>query len=90
MIAEQVDTEILDELDFEPPCEGEAHALARYGHNPEESAAYLIRCRQGGDSVLQCASRVAFMRACSVMKCSRCGTVHRIDMFEFIPLGETT
>lgn len=37
------DASVLEGLDFEPACEGRAHATGRAGHVPDQSATWLFQ-----------------------------------------------
>lgn len=44
-----LDLSILDELEFEPACEGAHHAQGTHGHNPEQPASWLLILGCGHD-----------------------------------------
>lgn len=84
------DVDVMDLLDFSPvlPCEGECHDRGIIGHTLGAPGAFLVVSPCCGPSIVQCASRVARMRAGDVISCSRCKVDRRSAEYRFVPVEE--
>lgn len=83
-----IEVSTIELLDFAPviPCEGYNHPRGLSGHDPEAPGAYMVVSPCCGPKVIQCAGRVAFMKATGDLYCGSCSANHSTDEYTFIPL----
>ncbi len=88
VVERAVEQESIEHLDFEPPCGGPNHDKGLYGHNPNESASWLVSapCGEQMDAcnswVQDCMSNLLRYVDCS---CDR--KRHWLHTLQFIPFS---
>jgi len=82
-----LDTIVLDALDFEPGCQGRLHAYNARGHISTESAKWLLQLPCGCTGLLVCNSRMLYiMSIAEGIYCTPCGAEFEPSPTFFTPL----
>lgn len=90
MILEDTDVVVEEILSEQPACEGPTHPEAKYGHRPEEAAAYLVTA-PCGLGMFMCASWVHTCHYYTDLYCGTagCGNYHPWEEVIITPLDIT-
>ena len=78
----------LTNLDFtgQLPCEGTHHQMGLDGHVSTEPGAFFLVSPCGSARVVQCRSRIFYMRKLKYLMCLTCQELHDIDTYQISPI----
>lgn len=65
-----LDNLILEDLEFETPCDGKRHTEGVKGHDPSQAATHFIKCPACGKTNLICGGRANYLRFSNGINCA--------------------
>jgi len=79
--------DVLEQLDFQPACEGESHPEGKYGHVPDAPAEWLATAPCGTETMICDGSAKDALSNWDLLMC-RCGDAHKAVEHRFIRLDQ--